>query len=500
MFESQTPTQVALFGAFTTVSALLVIMQFFFLWRNRNHKIVQIRSIPSVVLTALGVVCILFTCLLFPVINAPCFYVSFSGVLGTAMCVAFSFERCILIVGQFKIVMEAKELAREMHGDNLEVSETSDKSWFLRNRRFFHSGLISWTKFGAAIFTLVLAIPTLLFLYTAHPADWVFAPFYSEQCQLLMIDSFKGVAISCTFASIFIGLIAKHLLAVQENFYFKQEMFYQTMVGSCIGGYYFMYAFIPNFSDLIRMPITITFLLIGGVLSMISFSILVGYVSLKVYQEEHFSFKRSTKLLAVEIEEARNFYQKMTIILKNEKALQLFEAFLCKEFAVENLLFWKAVESLKQRLGSGLLNGTEALDEAKRIHNTFCATSAQLNVNISSEQRSLLITLLDESSQGSEQEAKQCLDGLEKAQQEIFTLMSNDSLRRFLRSEEYQNFMVQNGQPSSPSGKWKKSITQKHSSKHSRSNLGDSTPTHHSTIETQASPITSPRSRTSSAV
>jgi hypothetical protein len=503
MFESQTSTQVTLFAVFSSVFLISTAVQFYFLWRNNRHKIVRVRGIPSILICALGIIFILLSCLVLPLFNSPCVSVSFFGILGTAVTLAFTIERCVLIVGQFKIVMEAKELASDLNGRKNDLLDLNQKSRFLRHRKFFHNGLISWTKFVASLLALALSLPVLLYVYLTHPVEWVFAPFYTEQCQHVIIDSFKGVAISCTFGSMFVGMISKHLIAVQENFHFKQEMLYQAIIGSIIGGYYFMYAFIPNFPACIGMPITITFLVVGGILSMFSFFTLVGYLSVKVHEEDTFSFKKNAKLVAVEIEEARNYSQKLTVILKNEKSLQLFEVFLCKEFSVENLFFWKAVESLKQRVSHGLLSEAEVLQESKRIYEAFCSTSAQLNINISSDTRSLLINTLDETKQELAEKlepaqlVKRCLEGFGKAQREIFVLLSNDSLRRFLRSSEYQNFIIESGHQSNNGGSWRKSISIKLSSvSKSVGNIVDANSPSHQSSDNQVASVVSPLSRT----
>jgi hypothetical protein len=461
MFEARTGEQIGAFASLSVVFLILTVTQFVLLWKYRSHKVVQLRGIPSLVIIAVGLILVQVAFVVFPLLDAPCALVSLFSILGIAMTVTFSFERCVLIVGQFKMVLEAQEIAKEMNGIQEEKPKKS-KSWFIRNKNIFHHKLISRTKLWAAMFSLAFTVPILIAVFVVNPADCAVAPFYSENCQILMIDTFKGIALISILASLVGGTASKYLMEVEENFYVKQELFYQAIAGLCLGVYFCIYGFTPNFSESIKVPITITYLLVGGILSMVSFFVLIGFVLLKIRQEENVISKiRSTKLVAIEIEEAANLHDKMNILFENEQVLALFESFLCKEFAVENLLFWKAVQSLKQRNEAGLISEFDVVEEVIKIFRNFCASSGTLNVNISSQTKNLLTAVVQEakeSVQGDTVMVQKCLEAITKAQQEIYSLMSNDSLRRFLRSPEYQHYMAQN-HPTSPSRHSRKSTT-----------------------------------------
>lgn len=107
-----------------------------------------------------------------------------------------------------------------------------------------------------------------------------------------------------------------------------------------------------------------------------------------------------------------------------------FANFLTKEYAMENLIFYQAVEKYQRN---------PSRDTATNIFTEFLSHDAYMAVNISSDSsknsKKFFIDVaptLDE-----EEFIKQCSPLLDVIQEEIFQLMKHDSFARFFRSAEY---------------------------------------------------------------
>jgi hypothetical protein len=65
-------------------------------------------------------------------------------------------------------------------------------------------------------------------------------------------------------------------------------------------------------------------------------------------------------------------------MLDEQKFLVSFEKFLIKEFSLENLMAYKAIQAFEDEDDSG-----KALELAERIYREFCRPDSQMEVNIS---------------------------------------------------------------------------------------------------------------------
>ncbi|KAI1886634.1 hypothetical protein AGOR_G00197830 [Albula goreensis] len=120
-------------------------------------------------------------------------------------------------------------------------------------------------------------------------------------------------------------------------------------------------------------------------------------------------------------QEEKNFLD-LESLLNSKMGQQAFRWFLRSEFSEENLEFWLACEDYRMSAQTQL--GAKALS----IYGQFINSEAPKEVNLDSETKGDLTSMIEEPSP----------DTFEKAQQCIYSLMAKDSFPRFLRSTHCQ--------------------------------------------------------------
>eukprot|EP00004_Rigifila_ramosa_P011976 TRINITY_DN2571_c2_g1_i2.p1 TRINITY_DN2571_c2_g1~~TRINITY_DN2571_c2_g1_i2.p1 ORF type:complete len:438 (-),score=82.40 TRINITY_DN2571_c2_g1_i2:130-1443(-) len=119
-----------------------------------------------------------------------------------------------------------------------------------------------------------------------------------------------------------------------------------------------------------------------------------------------------------------------------------FLKFLGREFSSENLLFWKAVELFRDSNGS--------LSDARIIIDCFIRNEAVLQVNLSAKSsKGILSNFLELQSHQLKQLAPLCCADtpalanlFQLAQSEVYNLLENDCMRRFVKSEFYTQYQA----------------------------------------------------------
>jgi len=114
-------------------------------------------------------------------------------------------------------------------------------------------------------------------------------------------------------------------------------------------------------------------------------------------------------------------------VLANPVGYQDFFGFLAKEWSTENLLFWKQVNDYKE-----IVNQEERTKKAQAIYETFVRENAIYEVNLPDTIRSELRRTIEQNLGQSDVQ----FDLFDSAQNEIFSLMSNDSFTRFMKTED----------------------------------------------------------------
>jgi len=115
-------------------------------------------------------------------------------------------------------------------------------------------------------------------------------------------------------------------------------------------------------------------------------------------------------------------------VLDHPLGYQDFFGFLAKEWSTENLLFWKQVNEYKV-----IADPEQRTKKAQAIYETFIRENAIYEVNLPDTIRSKLRLSVEQILAQGENIPSNIFDG---AQNEIFSLMSNDSFHRFIKTEE----------------------------------------------------------------
>jgi hypothetical protein len=115
---------------------------------------------------------------------------------------------------------------------------------------------------------------------------------------------------------------------------------------------------------------------------------------------------------------------RLTEVLGDETRCADFKHFLEKEFAVEGLLFIKAIQVYKQEADEKI-----SMELARLIFEEFVVTDSRLEVNLSSNCRSALSELFNAESF---QPKKDVFDAAER---EVILLLAHDPFRRFERKQ-----------------------------------------------------------------
>ncbi|KAI4883351.1 hypothetical protein NFI96_011204 [Prochilodus magdalenae] len=110
-------------------------------------------------------------------------------------------------------------------------------------------------------------------------------------------------------------------------------------------------------------------------------------------------------------------------LMKNDAGRTVFTGFLKSEFSQENIEFWEACEDFKR------LPAKQMEAKAKQIFELYISVDSPKEVNLDSATREETRRNLDKCD-------TTCFD---EAQNKVFTLMENDSYRRFLRSKLFRD-------------------------------------------------------------
>jgi len=152
-------------------------------------------------------------------------------------------------------------------------------------------------------------------------------------------------------------------------------------------------------------------------------------------------------------------------VLSDKAGLSSFKKFLTKEFSVENILFYEEIEDYRKKKKEGG-DDLELIGEAQRIYAKYIIIDSPFQVNlpdaIVKELESKLKDIFSNAGKLPEALAPISFNRLpqaepsallpaqretptifDKAQENIFKLMSTDSFPRFFRSEEYAKLCVQ---------------------------------------------------------
>ncbi|XP_035503695.1 regulator of G-protein signaling 5a [Scophthalmus maximus] len=137
--------------------------------------------------------------------------------------------------------------------------------------------------------------------------------------------------------------------------------------------------------------------------------------------------KKPEKLQKPAPEEAAQWRESLDRVLNNSYGLTSFRSFLQSEFSDENVEFWTACEDFKKTKSP-----VKMAAKAKKIYEDYIQSEGPREVNIDHFTKDVTLRNLVDLSPGT----------FELAQKRIYALMEKDSFGRFLRSEQYQELLV----------------------------------------------------------
>ncbi|XP_070764315.1 regulator of G-protein signaling 5-like isoform X2 [Enoplosus armatus] len=142
--------------------------------------------------------------------------------------------------------------------------------------------------------------------------------------------------------------------------------------------------------------------------------------------------KKPEKLHKPTPEEAAQWRESLDRVLNNSYGLAAFRSFLRSEFSDENIEFWTSCEDFKKTK-----NPVKMAAKAKKIYEDFIQSEGPREVrdslvNIDHFTKDVTLRNLVDLSPAT----------FDLAQKRIYALMEKDSFGRFLRSEQYQELLV----------------------------------------------------------
>uniref|UniRef100_A0A3Q0RY46 Regulator of G protein signaling 5a n=1 Tax=Amphilophus citrinellus TaxID=61819 RepID=A0A3Q0RY46_AMPCI len=137
--------------------------------------------------------------------------------------------------------------------------------------------------------------------------------------------------------------------------------------------------------------------------------------------------KKPEKLQKPTPEEAAQWRESLDRVLNNSYGLAAFRSFLQSEFSDENIEFWMACEDFKKTK-----NPVKIAAKAKKIYEDFIQSEGPREVNIDHFTKDVTLRNLVDLSPST----------FDLAQKRIYALMEKDSFGRFLRSDQYQDLLV----------------------------------------------------------
>jgi regulator of G-protein signaling len=453
--------QAAFTGCFV-VALVLVLVQTYWFWNKRANVIIRVRGFWSVLMMVLGLVLTIVGSGLGGGFDLQCIIPASFVYLGVAISAIFLLERSVYLYVSYCIASQAKVFASSEVGvaaaqspdvlaaqlDDLksEVKSSFERGvvvYFMKHRKDFE--YFSWHKIVSLFLSFGFAGGALA-LMILYSMDSVGVSFYDPLCQESFSHGFQ-VILGCLFpAAILRTILHVRLFKVPENYFIKQELDRTAFFHFCILGWTTVASLIyPMLQEGIGMQayIGITFLLCGVVFPAVLATFSVGLVVIRIYARRLgiASGGGVNPMDARQSIEATPTVLTLDVLLNDAEMCHVFQQFLTKEFSVENLLLWKAIEVFRwkyQSIANQDLSMARAT--AMKMYKAFCAENARLQVNISAERQRAVEEFFNSDRMLNADDVefvRECVTMYTELQKDIFDLMKEDSFKRFLKSDEF---------------------------------------------------------------
>jgi hypothetical protein len=436
-----------IFGPLVILTAFSGVLGLALCWWYRDHRLIRARGFWTIFTSQIFVLCSGLTWNLGIIFDLRCVDILQASIFLSAISGLFFAESLFVINMKYGISREALEFYKS----NVEDRESEQKrdeplpfnqatiKWMLKNRRAFSRGLFSLSKLVCFALSIMIFAPVSHFIRVLTSEETQAARWSSaDQCVPAILIFARMVSIMSLPATLIIIDCTRRLRTVQESFYIKSEVKLARIPAFLVLSMHTFIMFCPEW--LIRRmeyPVSSYGLIVRfGAVSMV---MLTRWLTLWRIWKEGSNGVQLEHSKAVETTDFAEFWfvgegdktrpqlvgeESFKTLLAEHNLRSEFRQFLVTEFAVENLLFWEAVEDLK--------NQSNQLDFIHRIYNTFCAVNSPLMIKLTGEQMEKLTHVLFERTDIPDSiRIDECLQVLLMVQQCVFQLMLNDSFRRF---------------------------------------------------------------------
>eukprot|EP00475_Leptophrys_vorax_P028873 TRINITY_DN4204_c0_g1_i1.p1 TRINITY_DN4204_c0_g1~~TRINITY_DN4204_c0_g1_i1.p1 ORF type:complete len:546 (+),score=135.32 TRINITY_DN4204_c0_g1_i1:1177-2814(+) len=367
----------------------------------------------------------------------PCASTEFPSNIGAVFASIFLMDRCVSLIIKYELSINSNSYALAKEENPYGVIEVP---WLLRYRSYFRQDVFSPVKLLFAVIACIVVIIEVAVTF----ANWDLAvsQSFTSQCALFaqrIQYVTAGVAFFCIPVLV---MCSRKLMRVKENFSIVDEM--KQYIGCwCLG--FLISAVCWSVPNLDRKYVNIVLqFFIPFVMVNVAFVRVVMLVRRESsggsnHEVPTVNLSRSPSSedadignkSAAQTEVKLGKIQKLAEVMDDPDLLPMFEQFMIQEFAVENVYFLKAVKKFKSQASHQELSNEQLMQSAQSVFDRFCDGNSKLAVNISAEHHSWIKVHLADS-----QVVSNLFDG---AEQEIMELVAHDSLRRFLRSEEFKS-------------------------------------------------------------
>jgi hypothetical protein len=396
--------------------------------------------------------------------DVPCFIPIVLAVFGNMLQAASFMERTLRLYFQLCICNQACEFAEENFGNDSDEQRKSKNSrffqWLLLNR----ASILKDSPFAIPkliVFAFALVTTSgIMANFFSRIKDLSMAPMSNLYCQEITIQEYRIVIGVLLVNGVLRITFSRLMKQMEDSLGIKRELRMLGLNSLVFGSICGVYVFWPDASASVRLPtywylmyfvsntigigsahLICIFTLFSRTRSFNNKLVLKHIFSAEVTTSSH-SPIQDEAVMADPQEEKKGHHAKqkstggIEMILNNPESCKLFEEFLRKEFSVENLLCYKAVQSLEMGLAQNKISLEEGRKMCKKIVQEFSGPSCRLPVNISYETSSKLSKIAAQEESGIQME--DAMKTLRQMQKEVLVLMTNDSFRRFKSEEEFK--------------------------------------------------------------
>jgi hypothetical protein len=365
---------------------------------------------------------------------------------------------CILLVGcsgivqavrQVFIALECYVIRKKIHAQTLDdFKKIQPLSHFLNRIRTQGRIRIRAVVFISTINPTIAGTISYLILKYRFQVD----PTWQAQDDACAQIAFDGVKLAVPFfvtpIVVCFFMVLYNVQFVKDNFYLREQNIIYGFVATAVLVWACLFSN-DTFLDWVKRAdmdvLSLTSLMLAVIMN--SFTVFLPY--LRTYSME---FSEANDVLRKRIESPllrsdAISLDNFLIFLQSQEGFLLFEEFLCGEFSVESLWFWRDIQKLKTK-GRGLsdahflqttvsvVQGTNAKELVQEIIEKYIYDDAPLLINISFKTRTEMLKSFKMLESQSVVTSDQYETLFQAAEQEILLMLKSDSWSRFLQKRK----------------------------------------------------------------